>query len=44
MVTLEEKQNSEVAYTDFEKTFDKCEHIIIAYKMRTKGLIGNAGR
>ncbi|XP_069195353.1 uncharacterized protein [Procambarus clarkii] len=35
---LEEKQNTDVVYRDFSKVFDKCDHGVIAHKMRSIGI------
>lgn len=34
MDALEEKQNADVLYTDFAEVFDKCDHGVIAHKIR----------
>ncbi|KAK8723230.1 hypothetical protein OTU49_011922, partial [Cherax quadricarinatus] len=41
---LEDKKNEDVIYTDFVKVFDKCDHGVIAHKMRAKGITGKVGR
>ncbi|KAK8740258.1 hypothetical protein OTU49_003131, partial [Cherax quadricarinatus] len=41
---LEENQNADVIYTDFAKAFDKCDHVVIAHKIRAKGITGKVGR
>ncbi|KAK8722780.1 hypothetical protein OTU49_012036 [Cherax quadricarinatus] len=41
---LEENQNADVIYTDFAKAFDKCDHGVIAHKIRAKGITGKVGR
>ncbi|XP_069158333.1 uncharacterized protein [Procambarus clarkii] len=41
---MKDKQNAYVIYTDFAKAFDKCDHGIIALKMRSKGISGKVGR
>ena len=40
---LERKHNFDVIYTDFAKAFDKCDHGIIAHKLRDAGIIGKLG-
>lgn len=41
---LEDKQNADIVYTGFAKAFDKCDHDVIAHKMRHKGITGKVGR
>ena len=41
---LEENKNVDVIYTDFAKAFDKCDHGIIAHKLKAKGVSGKLGR
>lgn len=44
LVELEEGKNVDVIYTDFAKAFDKCDHGIIAHKLKEKGISGKIGR
>ncbi|XP_069941806.1 patched domain-containing protein 3-like [Cherax quadricarinatus] len=41
---VEDKQNADVAYIDSAKAFDKCDHDVIAHKMRDKGITGKERR
>ena len=41
---LEENNNYDVIYTDFAKAFDKCDHKILAIKLREIGITGKIGR
>ena len=41
---LMEKDDVDVIYTDFVKVFDKCDHGIIAYKLKQVGITGKIGR
>ncbi len=42
--TVERKQNVDVIYTDFAKAFDKCDHGVIAHKLKKTGISGKLGR
>ena len=42
--TLEKGQNYDVVYTDFAKAFDKCDHGLIAHKLKNLGITGKIGR
>ena len=44
IAAIERKHNFDVIYTDFAKAFDKCDHGIIAHKIREAGITGNLGR
>ena len=41
---VEIKQNVDVIYTDFAKAFDKCDHGVIAHKLKKNGITGKLGR
>ena len=41
---IEEGKNVDVVYTDFAKAFDKCDHGIIAHKLKDFGITGKVGR
>ena len=41
---MEDKKNFDVIYTDFAKAFDKCDHGIIAHKLKKFGILGKIGR
>ena len=41
---MEDKKNLDVVYTDFAKAFDKCDHGIIAHKLKEIGITGKVGR
>ena len=41
---LEKNINYDVIYTDFSKAFDKCDHGILAIKLRDIGITGKVGR
>ena len=41
---LEDRKNMDVIYTDFAKAFDKCDHGIIAHKLKEFGIAGKIGR
>ena len=43
IAALERKHNFDVIYTDFAKAFDKCDHGIIAHKIREAGIVGKLG-
>ena len=43
IAAIERKHNFDVIYTDFAKAFDKCDHGIIAHKIREAGIIGKLG-
>jgi hypothetical protein len=34
----------DVIYTDFAKAFDKCDHNILAHKLKTVGVVGKIGK
>ena len=41
---VEQKENVDVIYTDFAKAFDKCDHGVIAHKLKKIGITGKMGR
>ena len=41
---MEANQNMDVIYTDFAKAFDKCDHGVIAHKLKKLGIVGKIGR
>jgi hypothetical protein len=41
---LEENNNYDVIYTDFAKAFDKCDHGILAIKLRDIAITRKVGR
>jgi hypothetical protein len=41
---LMDKNDVDVIYTDFAKAFDKCDHGIIAHKLKQVGITGKLGR
>ena len=41
---LEKNHNYDVIYTDFAKAFDKCDHGIIAHKIKSIGITGKLGK
>ena len=40
---IENGKNVDVIYTDFAKAFDKCDHGIIAHKLKKLGITGKLG-
>ena len=42
--TMEQRGNVDVIYTDFAKAFDKCDHGVIAHKIKKIGITGKLGR
>ena len=40
---LYEGSNIDVVYVDFAKAFDKVDHGVLAFKLRSLGIIGNLG-
>ena len=44
LTAMEDKKNFDVIYTDFAKAFDKCDHGIIAHKLKKLGISGKIGR
>ena len=42
--TLDKGQSYDVVYTDFAKAFDKCDHGLIAHKLKNLGITGKIGR
>ena len=44
LVGMENRNNLDVIYTDFAKAFDKCDHGIIAHKLKKLGITGKVGR
>ena len=44
LTAMEDKKNFDVIYTDFAKAFDKCDHGIIAHKLKKIGISGKIGR
>ena len=44
IAALEKNKNYDVIYTDFSKAFDKCDHGIIAHKLKSIGISGKIGQ